>query len=51
MRLDRRPFELHARTDEPELVVGPRIGITKAAELPLRFSVRGSRYVSAKRMD
>ena len=30
----------------PELVAGPRIGITKAADLPWRFCATGSRHVS-----
>lgn len=30
----------------PEIVVSRRIGITKAVDLPWRFSVRGSRFVS-----
>lgn len=44
--LDRAPFELRARTSEPEIVTGPRIGITRAAELPWRYALAGSRYLS-----
>jgi DNA-3-methyladenine glycosylase len=44
--LDRAPFELRARTTEPEIAVGPRIGITRAAELPWRYGLAGSRFLS-----
>jgi DNA-3-methyladenine glycosylase len=33
--------------EEIDVAIGPRIGITKAADLPLRFSARGNRFVSA----
>jgi len=33
-----------------EIAVTPRVGISKCADLPLRFLVRGSRFVSAKRI-
>lgn len=34
---------------EPELVVSQRVGITKAVDLPWRFSIAGSRFVSRPR--
>jgi DNA-3-methyladenine glycosylase len=44
--LDRPPFELLPREEEPELVVGARVGITKAADRPWRYGLAGSRFVS-----
>jgi DNA-3-methyladenine glycosylase len=44
--LDRPPFELRPRHVEPEIAVGPRVGITKAAEQPWRYGLAGSRFLS-----
>jgi DNA-3-methyladenine glycosylase len=46
--LDRAPFELRPRDPGTHLriVTGPRVGITRAVELPWRYAEAGSRYVS-----
>jgi DNA-3-methyladenine glycosylase len=44
--LDKPPFELLARESTPRIVTGPRIGITRAAELSWRYGVEGSAYLS-----
>jgi DNA-3-methyladenine glycosylase len=46
LSLDRLPFELRPRHGDVEIVTGPRIGITKAVELPWRYGLGGSRFVS-----
>jgi DNA-3-methyladenine glycosylase len=44
--LDRPPFRLEARHEPPEIVRGPRIGITRAADLPWRYGLAGSGFLS-----
>ena len=44
--LDRKPFALTARVGDAEIVTGPRIGITRAAELPWRYALAGSPFLS-----
>lgn len=44
--LDKAPFELRARDRDYEIASGVRIGITKAAELPWRYGMKGSRFLS-----
>jgi DNA-3-methyladenine glycosylase len=44
--LDRTPFELRAHSETPHLVVGVRIGITKAAEKPWRYGLKDSPFLS-----
>ena len=44
--LDKAPFELRAQSEDNEVAVGVRIGITKGAELPWRYGLKGSRYLS-----
>jgi DNA-3-methyladenine glycosylase len=47
--LDRAPFRLTEREEIPEIVTGPRIGLTRATELSWRYLEAGSPYVSRGR--
>jgi DNA-3-methyladenine glycosylase len=44
--LDAPPFALHARVGKPDIVTGVRIGLTKAVELPWRYGLKGSKFMS-----
>ena len=44
--LNQPPFALLARPAPTEIVSGPRIGITRAADLPWRYGLKGSRFLS-----
>lgn len=49
-RLDQRPLWIEAGAGLPDaaVVTGPRIGITRAADWPLRFREHASRWVSRR---
>jgi DNA-3-methyladenine glycosylase len=44
--LDELPFQLHPRAGEIPVITGPRVGITQAVELPWRYALEGSRFLS-----
>src|SRR6266700_1674199 len=46
--LDRPPIALHARIEQPEIVMGVRIGLTKAVELPWRYGLKDSKFLSKR---
>lgn len=46
LALDKPPFELFARSESVDVVAGVRIGLTKAVDLPWRYGLKGSRFLS-----
>jgi DNA-3-methyladenine glycosylase len=44
--LDAPPIALYARPRTPEIIAGVRVGITKAVDLPWRYGLKGSRFLS-----
>jgi DNA-3-methyladenine glycosylase len=46
LALDASPFALHGRTRNVDVVSGVRIGITKAVDLPWRYGMKGSKFLS-----
>ncbi|MFL6792959.1 MAG: DNA-3-methyladenine glycosylase [Bradyrhizobium sp.] len=49
--LDQPPIALHARIGKPEIAAGVRIGITKAIDLPWRYGLNGSKFLSKRFPD
>ncbi len=51
LALDEPPFGLVAAEHHPEVVRGPRVGITRAAQRPWRYALAGSRFLSRRLLE
>ena len=48
LALDAAPFELRAPSEPVQVATGPRIGISVAGDVPWRYGVTGSRWLSRR---
>src|SRR5471030_2583805 len=48
LALDAPPIALYARPGQVEVATGLRIGITKAVDLPWRYGLKGSKFLSKR---
>ena len=46
--IDRPPIALHARNGKAEVITGVRVGLTKAVDLPWRYGLKGSKFLSKR---
>jgi DNA-3-methyladenine glycosylase len=46
--LNEAPFQLFGQGSPVEIAAGMRVGITRATDLPWRFALAGSRFLSRK---
>ena len=44
--LDTPPIALYARSSTPDIIAGVRVGLTKAVDLPWRYGLKGSKFLS-----
>jgi DNA-3-methyladenine glycosylase len=51
LALDAPPIALYARKGKPDIVAGIRIGLTKAVDLPWRYGLRDSKFLSKPFID
>jgi DNA-3-methyladenine glycosylase len=51
LALDAPPIALYARKGKPDIVAGIRIGLTKAVDLPWRYGLRDSKFLSKPFLD
>jgi DNA-3-methyladenine glycosylase len=49
LAIEADPFRLFGATEEVDVITAPRVGISRASELPWRYALRGSLFVSRPR--